>query len=548
MKLPQFQHVDPSTRSAMVEPVLRRYAPEIRPMQFSTRQTVDPAQEYKLGMAKADAISSVGSSLAKWQETLLKTQASTEAAAAEAQYRKEMASYVAETRYSPLVEEDGSMPWMEAPENYERRSQQVRARLTRNMTGLGARAFGAAATEIDARYVDDVQKIRRDRQIDISRANLLKAVDESRDPATVDSLIEDGIEIGIIDAEDGWKLSVKRNEEIAYEGAVIQVGALRSTMDGMNPQQFDRAVDRTRELLMDPSIPMTPGSRNTALNALAQAEGDYDTRVKKGRALDRFASMMRDFYDPAGRAQFNRDMLDPQVRVELGEYYDDLVRLQATDAQTGVTSRDTARLMTSMLGQMSLGNIDPANPAHAAQFFEALANRSAAGELSTTDYDKYMNRFTALVESRRDERANLARDQIKLRVTAGFEPEYLTGSKGERIRERVYMATTELDEWLIENPDGNPLDKAREIVMRLTPVPAFSVDAEGKATRDPLAVDVAKTRGLAHKHYRQIKKDAEGNEGDAFDPVTGAQIVPDAWIRDQLENLTSLEALQGTMQ
>lgn len=539
MKLPRFEPVNPSTRRAMVEPVLRRYAPQRKAMQLSTVLPNDVEATYRTGMAKAQMIGNVTESALRLGQQILDTKIKTESEAAEAAYVREMSRFVTGLEFAPLTPEGGGKPaWMSGAEDYRERSREVREAIAEQVitTVPGRRRFEALIQGFDLKSEQQLAKLYRDKQIDLSRADVLQRLDILQQPEDVTTTLEDAVGRGVFGAQEAVKLEAEHHERIMYQTAILGVDQLRASMGGMGDDEFERSVARTREILYSPEYRLSPSKRNSVLGNLASLENDYHGRVRKERSIAAYGQMMDLYSDPLRRHEFYGRLASPRVREALGEYYDDLVRLRNADLENGVTDYRTARALENMILDYARGKT--ASPE---DMYEHIVRAGHDGELNKADYDKYIERMRIAEQRRRDVRYEQAMNRLETYFAGGVDPQYLTGPDGQEMRTRLMVAQVKLDEWVDANPGADPRERVKGIIKAAQPVPSLAVDFEGKPTDDPMAVDVEESRRRVSQWVAERMREMSPDGSVLFE---GEDIHVETERMNMLRTLRNIELMQ----
>src|SRR5690606_19626156 len=219
---------------AMVEPVLRRYAPQRKAMQLSTVLPNDVEATYRLGMAKSQMIGNVTESVLRLGQQILDTKIKTESEAAEAAYVREMASYIDDVRHGPLAPESGETPWWTAPDEFSRLSRQVKDVIATRIikTEAGRRRFVALTHAFDQRAFEEMNRIRRDKMMSMSRTHLDQTLHLTNDPNAGSAAIEEAVDRGLRDPTKAIQLEAEHHERIDYDGLLRSARYVASNIRG----------------------------------------------------------------------------------------------------------------------------------------------------------------------------------------------------------------------------------------------------------------------------------------------------------------------------
>ncbi len=545
MKLPRFQHVDPSTSRARVTPVLRQYAPQRKAMQKSTVLPNDVNQILRNGLAEAQLIGQVFDAGIKIATQVHQTKVETESKLAQQRYLRAMAGYVASVEYAPLSDGTGSPAWLTAADDYEEYSRQVREQVADQVitTDAGRRAFEASVTNYDISNREKLAKITRGKMVNLAEADVYQTVTETMDVGEVTAALESAVASGLLNPTKAVKWEDENIERIHYQTAVVSMDHLRSRMSGLSDSEFTQAVAARREQIESGFEGISPAKRSALFNTLAGIEDDYFDRVKKERSTRMFGDMMRLYADPLSRDTFVERMHDPRMRDALGDYYDDLVRLEVDLAEGGRTDFDTARSLEKLLIDYGRGKVESAD----AMYLNVL-HAAADGKLSKADYATFMRKVESAEAKRADSRYGRAEDLLQAYFVGGADPEYLTGPDGQEMRTKLMVAQAQLDRWVDENPQGDPRTMVPRIINAAQPVPDMAVDADGKRTSDVFAVDVARTRDEVNAWAKLRRSEAVETDDGGLDVRVGGEPIHVEEVRlNALRQLRNIELMQRMM-
>ena len=184
-------------------------------------------------------------------------------------------------------------------------------------------------------------------------------------------------------------------------------------------------------------------------------------------------------------------------------------------------------------------------PEDMATLYEQVNAAFMAGDINSDTHQYFINQLDAHQQRQVDRRYEQAVDLLEIRITGGTDPNQLVGNSADVTRMRVQLknAVNTLYRWDYENPQGDPYQKAEEILMEMFPPPTGPAGTDGVATtwRD---VDVAESRRRIESHYQQLQV-AQQNQQPLTD-LDGNQITSTAteWRSMMLKELSAIENLQ----
>lgn len=541
MKLPQFNHIDPSLRSARVQPVTRSYVPQRRAMQLSTRLPIDVREQYQANMTKAKVLSSTIGSAIKAAESIYDMKAKSESDLAAAKYEQAMSNWVAERELSPL--KIGEMPgsWHTSREDYLQASREKLEEITENGVGseLGMRRLKSQIIDFDTRAQASLRKLHRKNTLTLMQHDGIEFMKTSNDKDAIENKADEMVGLQVMSPDDANALVEEAHKRIDMTAISRVYAAMSTSVNEMSEHQLNTTIDEYTNLVM--SADSLVDQQMTLIGKVKGLRDQWDDQrdIRADAAFDKFvmAITSRDIREVNAAVQMTSST---GARDMLGKHFVNARKMADKVFTEGRTSRQARDTVARIIDDVEVGRMSADI---------AKQNISAMEDLTGTDYAAALRAIRSAADSNYQADKGAAEDQIDLMFLNDIDPTRVTRALNAESNEAFAAHSNAVDLYKrqlrlyredIEQGRMTADEVAFAVMVHVNRPQEWMVNSAGNYTNNPLEVDLLKSSDQARQ------KEYAESQGETWATYAGMFISQLERIR-QLQNIAANRAMGGLL-